>query len=749
MKTPVSAQQEPEQDEIDLGSIALILWSGKWWIALSCAAALALGAAWLKNTPPTYQANALIQIEDRAPSLALPDGLADLMGGGTKPNAELQLLHSRLTLGTAVAKRHLDWVAEPLQVPFIGYAVAGSGLPLPSWGPLVGYARPGDAIALDYLKVPPAWLGETMYLTSEGDGAYTIEGDGAYTITLPDGMVLRGQVGQLLTNATQDFALTVASLTGPAGRVYTVRQLPELWAVAALNDGLAEAEQGKGTGVIELTFNGPNPDLARQTLDAIIEAFYEQNLARSSAEAQKSLDFVQSQIPDAKAQLKAAEVALNDYKASQRSVDLSFETQSLLSQTQTTEEKLRELAQSEEEIKRKYAPDHPVYKQLLDTRRALLARLNELNAQIGTLPETQKQVLNMTRNLAAAQIADDALTQRAQELGVLKASTIGNVRIVDHAATPMNPIAPRKSLTLALALVLGTILGGALVLLREKFRRGIEDVEQIESLGVPVFATISLLMDQRKGHTKESVDGSRLKIISRDKPESILVEEFKSLRTGLHFGMLDAKNQSLAITSGAPDAGKSFISANIAAVVAASGAKVCLIDADMRRGRQRLRFGIKRSTAGLSEYLSEDIRLADVLLATDIPGLTFINTGIFPPNPSELLSRPKFNDLITELTQAFDLVVIDCPPILAVTDAALVGRVAGALFVVARHQRTEVAEFAASIRALDTAGVSIKGAILNAFDRRSLKTYGRYAYKYKYSYSYDYKTVKDDPDTKD
>lgn len=732
MKTPIPTPQDADQDEIDLGALAAILWAGKGWIALSCAAALALGAAWLLTTPPTYQANALIQIEDKAPSLALPDGLADLMSTGGKSNAELELLRARLTLGTAVAKAHLDWVAEPVLLPLVGYAVAGYGMPLPDWGMFKRYARPGDAIALDYLKVPPDWLGERMELTYEGAGAYHI--------TLPDGTTLQGRVGQLTTTPAQDFGISVASLTGSAGRAYILAQVSELSAIDRLTTRLAEAEQGKGTGVVQVTFKDSNPDLARRTLDAIVNAFHEQNLARSSAEAQKSLEFVQSQMPEAQARLKAAEEALNSYRAAQRSVDLSFETQSLLSQTQTTEEKLLELAQSEEDIKRKYAPDHPIYKQLLDNRSALEAHLQALNSQIGTLPETQKQVLNMTRDLATAQATHDALTQRAQELGVLKASTIGNVRIVDPAATPTAAIAPKKSMILALSLLLGAVIGAALVLVREKLRRGIEGVEEIEDLGVPVFATISLMM----GKGKTGADASNVQIISRDQPGSILVEEFKSLRTSLHFGMLDAKNPSLAVTSGAPDAGKSFISANIAAVSAASGARVCLIDADMRRGRQRLRFGMRRSTAGLSEYLSEDINLNDVLHPTDIAGLTFINTGTFPPNPSELLTRPKFKDLIADLTQRFDLVVIDCPPVLAVTDAAVVGRIAGATFVVARHQKTEIGEVAATLRSLQTAGVTIKGAILNAFDRRYLKTYGRYSY----NYSYDYKTIEDAPHKK-
>jgi tyrosine-protein kinase Etk/Wzc len=351
-------------------------------------------------------------------------------------------------------------------------------------------------------------------------------------------------------------------------------------------------------------------------------------------------------------------------------------------------------------------------------------------------------VLNLSRELATAQAANDALAERAQELGVLKASTIGTVRIVDPAATPLKPIAPRKSLTLALASLLGVALGIALALLRERFRRGIEGSAQIEALDIPVFATISLHL------TKKNIKGNAPigDVLCRDTPDSIIVEEFKSLRTSLHFAMLDAKNQSIGITSGAPGVGKSFVAANIAAVSASAGFKVCLVDADMRRGRQGVRFGFKRSVTGLSEYLSGETGLDSVLKPTDIEGLTFLPTGTFPPNPSELLMRNHFNDLISSLCERFDLVVVDCPPILAVTDAAIMGRTLGANFIVARHQVTELGEIVASRTALDAAGVPLKGAMLNAFDRRKARNQGGKGgkYGYSYAYSYAYKTLEKD-----
>lgn len=706
-------------------------------IAIFCLLGLMVGISILLFTPPTYQANALVQIEDTSPALVVPKGLADLIGSSVKSSsAEMELLHARLTLATAVSKMNLDWVAKPISFPIIGYAITKGYLPLPNWKPFNRYARTKDSITLSFLKVPPEWLGLPIELIYDGSRHFVI--------TLPDQTTLSGQVELLLTNPASNFAVKVHEIKGGKGRAFVLQQLSELTAVDLVSKNLAYVELGNKTGVIRVTFNGPDPDITRRTLDAILNAFRDQNLSRSSAEAEKSLNFVQSQIPAAKANQQSAENALNAYRTAQKSLDLTFETQSLLKETQTIEGKLRELSQSEEDAKRKYTPDHPVYKQLLETRKALQGRLNELHGQIARLPETQKEILNLSRNLASTQAISDALVERAQELSVLKASTIGNVRIVDPAVTPLQPVAPVKFRVMSVSLLLGILAGFAAVLLRERMRRGIGSASELEALHIPMFATISLHLtkDNKRGNAPPS------DLLSRDHPKSIILEEFKSLRTNLHFGMLDAKNQSLAVTSGAPGTGKSFISANIAAISASAEFKVCLVDADMRRGIQRLRFGFKRSLPGLSEYLSGDMAIDQVLHATNIAGLTFLPTGEFPPNPSELLMRDRFKEMVELLVKRFDLVVVDCPPILAVTDAAVIGRSVGATFIVARHLITEIGQIAASKAKLEASGVIIKGAILNAFDRRRLRGYHQSGANdgYGYEYSYAYRTIEEESD---
>ncbi|WP_279391869.1 GNVR domain-containing protein, partial [Shimia aestuarii] len=194
------------------------------------------------------------------------------------------------------------------------------------------------------------------------------------------------------------------------------------------------------------------------------------------------------------------------------------------------------------------------------------------------------------------------------------------VRILDTAHATPQPIAPRKSMILGLCLVLGALLGAAFVLVRNALHRGIQSSEQIENLGIPVFATINKSLSAEGAGSKSKA----WPILAVTSPVDLAVEAFRSLRTSLHFGMLDAQSKSVLITSAAPEAGKSFTSVNLAVVAAQSGKKVCLIDADLRRGQLRKYFNLKKDTVGLADYLSDKRPLEGVVQPTDIEGLEFI-----------------------------------------------------------------------------------------------------------------------------
>lgn len=719
---PAPQAQQPEDDEIDLGQLVTRLWAGKGLILLTMVLFLLMGVAKVLVTPPTYQADSLLQLEEKGGQLSLPEGLAGLAGETPKSVAEIEIARSRMVLGQAVADLKLDWRAEPRLAPLIGHALQRYALPIPEVGLLEPYARTEERIRLDLLESPPEWVGEEIDITSNGEGGYVA--------TLPDGRQINGRVGQTLRVAETKFALKIGELVGKQGRSFIISQRSESEAITSLRTNLDVSEKGRQSGILELRFTDQNPERAQQILGAISNSYLRQNVARSAAEAESSLGFIADQLPEAERAVTEAEATLNQYRQSQQSVDLELEAQSLLTQVTRLESQIDESRLQEDEVSQRYTSNHPVYQVLLNNRSILEERLSELRTEVDALPKTQREIINLTRVLEMAQTVYTQLLNRRQELQVLRASNIGNVRIIDSARVSPQAIAPRKSTILALSLVLGSLLGIAAVLVRHWMRRGVQGADELEQLGLSVFATVNIAPTSvnRTGR-KEA-----LKIHALTYPDDLVTEAFRSLRTSLHFGMLDAKTRSISFTSAAPNAGKSFTAVNLGVVAAQSGQTVCIVDADLRRGYLRRYFGVAKNQAGLAEVIAGEASLDEVLVESQVPGLMFLPSGRYPPNPSEILMRSEFSALIKTLDSQFDLTICDTPPVLAVTDPVIIGRAVGATIAVVRYDETPIAEVMAMRRTLEAASVRLNGVILNAFDPRRARGQGGYGYTYRYDY---------------
>lgn len=716
-----------EDDEINLMELAVGLWAGKLWIAAAMGLALAVGAFSVLRVQPLYQAQGLLQLEAKAGSLALPDGMQDLLGGsGVKSpgEAEIEIMKSRMVMGEAVQTLDLQIEAYPRPFPGLGLLPARLSLPDPAISFLAPYQWGNEAIAVGELEVGPEWLGQEMVLT--------ITGPETYALRLPDGSQIDGKARQRLASTDKGVSIVVDRLEGPVGREFIVtrRKLPD--AVRKLQGNFTVTESPRGSSILRINYTNPSPRQAERILDAIAQAYLAQNIARSAAEAQNSLRFIDEQLPIAERTVTTAQNALNAYRQQQQSVDVDYETRSLLERATELETQINALSLKEEELKERYTINHPVYQALLQNRATLQTQLDELRGATSDLPETQKEIFNLTRNLEVAQQVYVQLLNRQQELRVIQASTVGSVRIIDTAYASNIRISPRTSRTLALSLILGGILGAGGVLARRALRRGIRRAQEIEASGLPVFATVNFSPDAVNHRTRKGA----LPIHAMTQPNDVVVEALRSLRTSLHFGMLDATTKSILLTSAEPGAGKTFISVNFAVVAAQSGQKICLIDADLRRGYMRRYFGKEKGTPGLAEYLAREKTLDEVMFKGPVDGLSVITSGRFPPNPSELLMRAEFEALLRELDKTFDLIIVDSPPALAVTDPVVIGRYTGARILVARHMETMVGELDAVRRVFETAGSKVTGAILSGYKLSEASRYGGNYYYYNYRYSY-------------
>lgn len=714
--------QTPAEAHMDLGDLLLSLWLGKIWILLFLSIGLLVGIIHFLNTPRTYQADALIQLEQRGSSIALPEGMRDLAATETRTGTEIEILRSRLVLGQAVSAVNFDWQYAPDNPPYAGEFLVNLARFIPALASYLGVTPGAEALELELLVVPAIWLGRPVVLTV-GHG-------GSFSVRTPDGAERAGRVGELLRDPEPSFALKVASLTALPGRRFVLTQRDEFRSVNAMRQGLTVMELGRQSGILRLAYTGRSREEAERVLNAITQAYVRQNVGRGAAEADSGVDFIRSQLPGAQARLQAAEEALGDYRRRQQSIDLSFETQALLSQIQVIEAELAALQVREDETRRRFTDRHPAYQQLLTERARLQDRLASMQADLATLPGTQRQMVALMRDVEIAQSTYTQLLTRAQELAVLSASTVGSVRVVDSARATPAPVAPRLSVFVGISTGIGLVLGAAFVLLRSWLRTGVESAEDLEAIGLPVFGIIGFSAKERRAIARKEY-----RILAQSDPMELTVEGFRSLRTSLHFGLSDDVNRTVAITSTHPDAGKSFIAVNLATVAAEAGLRVCLVDADLRRGALRRYFGLSADHPGLSEVLARAALLRDVRVRTPVPGLEFIATGSYPPNPSELLMRRAWPEALEELAKDTDLVIVDCPPAQLLTDATLIAGATGATLLVARQGMTRAVELQAAVKTFGQAGLTVTGSVLNFFRPKNNSADNYYRYRY-YSYSY-------------
>lgn len=729
--TTSHARSGPLDDEIDLHRLFALLIDAKWLILGTTLLALLLGGLYATFATPIYKADALLQVEKKQGGMAGLEELSQAMGQEQSVAAEIAILRSRMVLGNVVQQLHTDIVVRPDRDPWLGRFTApdpvAPGVPRPLFA---GYRDSETFVTIKQFIVPDNLRGHDFRLTAGDQGHPQLHLDGQ--------KVLGGPADQVLRSEDESIVLELGEWQ-PGSEALTLTRLTRLQAVGAIRRGLTVEEQGRDTGILSVGITGPDKERIQAVLDAIAENYLLQNINRQAAEAEQSLEFLNKQLPELKAELTEAEEKLNAYRLESDSVDMEMETQSLLGRVVSMESKLNELKIKESEVSAKFTKEHPAYRTLLEQRRSLEQERDQLNRQIGQLPETQQQILRLMRDVEVNQQIYVGLLNRAQELRIMKASTVGNVRIIDDAVVYPAPVKPQKGLVTALAGALGLILSAGYVLGAGLLHRGIESPDQLEEQGIPVYAAVPLSEQQQKldrlvaalRRRKRSKHSKHepIPLLAVSDPADLAIEALRSLRTSLHFAMMEAANKVMMITGPSPQVGKSFITANLAAVLAQVGQKVLVIDADMRKGHLH-RYFENQNDVGLSDLLSGQAEHQQAIHETKVENLHFIPRGQIPPNPAELLMHARFKALMERLSDEYDLVLVDTPPILAVTDAAIIGQQAGTSLIVARYGMNSAKEVDVSVHRFEQNKVEIKGAILNAIERRASNEYGYYAYHY-------------------
>lgn len=703
----------PTDDEIDLGKLFGILIDAKWFIVGITLLFATIGIAVALLSTPIYKADALIQIEQKSSGgiSAMVGDMGDLFAAESSATTEIEIIKSRMILGDTVDKFNLTTIVTPEYFPFVGKGLARIN-------------GTQNYISVSSFEIPR---------TAQGFRHHLVVSDaekGTFDLMIEDKIVLSGVVGQ--TIEMNGYHIKVRELVAQNEDSFSIRKINKLDAINRLASQLSISERGAKTGIVSLNIEGEYPERNQQILNDVVQNYFLQNVRRNSAEAEQSLNFLKDHLPDIKDKLNGSEDVLNRFRQENESIDLNLEAQSTLKVMVALEAQLNELTFKESEISQKFTQDHPAYKSLLDKRQTLLQEKARLNRQVQKLPKTQREVLRMTRDVEVNQQIYIQLLNKVQELNIIKAGTVGNVRIIDSAQSYAIPVKPKKPLIVVLATLLGGMVAVAFVLVKTAFHRGVNSPDEIEQTGISVYASVPKSVQQLEVANKLKRKSNKdLLLLAEENPADLSIESLRGLRTSLHFAMMEAKNNVLMISGPAPSIGKTFISTNFAAVAAKTGQKVLLVDADMRKGYLQQCFGLAADN-GLSDFLSGKISQDMVIKPTKVENLDVITRGQVPPNPSELLMHPRFAEFVEKASQEYDLVIIDTPPVLAVTDPSIVGAIAGTTLMVARFDQTTSKELEVARSRFEQSGVEVKGVILNAIEKKAASSYGYGYYNYAY-----------------
>ncbi|MGY5598626.1 polysaccharide biosynthesis tyrosine autokinase [Acinetobacter baumannii] len=728
----MNQQNTNTEDTIDLKELFFSLIAQWKLIALCVILSVVCALLYLRVTPDTYSVDALVQVEDsKGASAALLGDLSQMIEQKSPAQAEIEILKSRLVLGSVIKDLHLNIQVSSTENTLTHRLLSDADYKTEYTTKSVIFKDGLKSFDIRQFEIPAYYLDKNLLLDFDKQSL-------RLTDPVTEEVILTVPLNQVNHVAGPHGLWKVAIFTKDQfDATYNIKSLSLPIAVNAISANYAVAERGKLTGVLGLNYQGQDKEHITKVLNAILATYSAQNIERRSAESAQTLKFLDEQLPDLKKQLDDAERQFNKFRQQYNTVDVTKESELYLTQSITLETKKAELEQKQAEMAAKYTAEHPAMREINGQLAAINKQIGELNSTLKQLPDVQRQYLQLYREVEVKTQLYTALLNSYQQLRIAKAGEIGNVRIVDTAVEPVEPIKPKKLLVLILSVFVGGFIGALIALLRNMLRTGIKDSGQIENeMDLPVYATVP----------HSPIQESRIKILKKKKSipilavknsDDIAIESLRSIRTAIHFALANAKNNIIMIAGPSPEVGKSFISTNLATIFAQGNKRVLLIDADMRRGYMHKYFDVDVKP-GLSELLSGQADLQKVLHKTQVANLDVITRGKSPTNPSEILSSNQFKELLEQLQSQYDHIIIDTPPVLAVTDGIIISQYTGVNLIVARYAKSQMKELELTVNRFEQAGVKVNGFILNDIQRDSA------GYGYGYNYAYAYKAQKED-----
>lgn len=727
-----------DDDTISLMDLLDNLLYYRWYFIVVTVLAVALATGYAIIATPIYTADSLIQVEEKKGTsmIGALDQVANnpLFAQSSPVASEIEIIRSRTVIGQTIERLKANVeVSVSNRIPIIGEWLARvldtdeQGLSVPLTDAL-DFAWGGERLEIERIRVPSMLYGKPMRLTIEEDrqwklvidetGKLIAQGKGSgERFTAYDGQ-LQFELGPFAARPGTEFRITVYSLQSEIARTL---------------GSLSVSETKRQANLISMSYQSPNPAFAAQVLNTIADVYLEQNLARRSAEADKTLQFLKGELPSLRTELDESEQALNTFRSRTRTVDMTFELQELLKLSTELETQMLQLELKRKEMAFRYDPDHPAMRNLEGQMQELRQQRQAISDRIGKLPDVQQDYIRLARNVEVNNQLYVSLLNNTQQLEIAKAGTVGNVAIIDRAVVPEMPTKPKKTLIVAIGGLAGLFLGFLLTQVIGMMAKVVRDPKKLEiDTGIPTLSVMPLDGEQM---TRVEAGDQGVFMLAKENPDGAGTEALRSLRTALLFALSEKpRSKVVLITSAVPSQGKSFISANLSYLMGATGKRAILIDADIRKSSLRRYFDFDAKGKGLSSVLRNDCAVEEAIIKDAYENLDFLPSGPRVRNPGDLLAGEQIQGIINRLADMYDFVIIDSPPLLPVHDARALGKAADVSLFVTRQDAVSLSEVQDAIDVFNKSGNRFDGMIFNGFVPSRI----RYGYGYGYGYKSKY-----------
>ncbi|WP_175685380.1 GNVR domain-containing protein [Burkholderia anthina] len=671
---------------------------------------LLLAFVYAISATPIYSVDTLIQVQENKHSAL--GSLSEISNALDIQNSavigEIDIARSRTVVTQAIDETVAQAeVSVSNRIPLVS-GFLGSILPKDADGlviPLFNtpfWAWGGERLEFSKFDVPDAQIGKKLefdYL--DGNRFLLKDSDGQ--------AVLKGGIGK--PSEGNGYRVDVSRIVARAGTAFRVRRVATPVRLDAILTKLAGAETKRQSGIMQLSLEDPDPVFAARLLNAIAAAYLDANARRRSEDAERSLSFLEAQLPVVKARLEQAEQALNTFRNAQGSIDSQGDVRLLIDQLALVDKSRLEAKLEYQDLSSKYVAGQPQLTAVVNKLKTLDQQSAELKSKVAHLPSQQQTYLRLARDVEVNNQLYVGLLNNTQQLQIAKAGTVGNASIIDKADASQKPIRPKRMLVIVLGAVVGLILGAAVTQGLALFFGRVRDPKLLEAMtGVPMLGVLPSSQQVEAGS-----NGRSAFMAVREHPDTPLAEAMADLAMLLRCRMSAERGNATAVlmTSPEPGQGKSTICANLAGLFADSGLKTLLVRADAGRGHIERRLPVKYEN-GLSDVLNGSIELGKALVRVQ-ENLDVLPAGE-PVKPARNLSGTgKLEALLVSLRGEYDVIVVDAPSARPAAYVAMLSRFADMTLMVARQGSVSYADVADVIENLNKVGANVDGLVFNGF----------------------------------